>query len=90
MLGLVLFTLPALGTHLPVHMKRRGYPIDVLIGEKPFTTYYFDPAMGGMAAQIPIKSDQAANGKALEKVRQDKLREVKARHEAQAACQLTT
>ena len=34
------------------------------------------PAMGGMAAQIPIKNDAAANGAALEKVRQDKLREV--------------
>src|SRR4029077_3879822 len=34
------------------------------------------PAMGGMAAQIPIKTDAAANEAALEKVRQDKLREV--------------
>jgi malate synthase len=34
------------------------------------------PAMGGMAAQIPIKGDPAANEAALEKVRQDKLREV--------------
>src|SRR5437763_2353044 len=34
------------------------------------------PAMGGMAAQIPIKNDSAANDAALEKVRQDKLREV--------------
>jgi malate synthase len=34
------------------------------------------PAMGGMAAQIPIKSDPAANEAALEKVRQDKIREV--------------
>jgi malate synthase len=32
-------------------------------------------AMGGMAAQIPIKSDPAANAAALEKVRADKLRE---------------
>ena len=38
-------------------------------------------AMGGMAAQIPIKSDLAANEIALEKVRQDKLREVKAGHD---------
>jgi malate synthase len=38
-------------------------------------------AMGGMAAQIPIKSDPAANEAALEKVRQDKLREVKAGHD---------
>src|SRR3954464_7909494 len=34
------------------------------------------PAMGGMAAQIPIKNDPKANDAALEKVRQDKLREV--------------
>ena len=34
------------------------------------------PAMGGMAAQIPIKSDPAANATALAKVRADKLREV--------------
>jgi malate synthase len=38
-------------------------------------------AMGGMAAQIPIKNDTAANEAALEKVRQDKLREVKAGHD---------
>ena len=38
-------------------------------------------AMGGMAAQIPIKSDPDANEKALDKVRQDKLREVKAGHD---------
>jgi malate synthase len=34
------------------------------------------PAMGGMAAQIPIKNDPAANEAALAKVRADKLREV--------------
>jgi malate synthase len=34
-------------------------------------------AIGGMAAQIPIKNDPIANEKALEKVRIDKLREVK-------------
>lgn len=38
-------------------------------------------AMGGMAAQIPIKNDPAANEVALEKVRQDKLREVLAGHD---------
>ena len=32
-------------------------------------------AMGGMAAQIPIKNDPAANAAALDKVRADKLRE---------------
>ncbi len=34
------------------------------------------PAMGGMAAQIPIKNDPAANEAAMAKVRADKLREV--------------
>ncbi len=38
-------------------------------------------AMGGMAAQIPIRSDAAENERALEKVRQDKLREVRAGHD---------
>ena len=38
-------------------------------------------AMGGMAAQIPIKNDPAANEAAIEKVRQDKLREVKNGHD---------
>jgi malate synthase len=33
-------------------------------------------AMGGMAAQIPIKNDPVAHEKALDKVRSDKLREV--------------
>jgi len=38
-------------------------------------------AMGGMAAQIPIKHDPAANEAALDKVRQDKLREVNDGHD---------
>ncbi len=38
-------------------------------------------AMGGMAAQVPIKGDPAANDAALDKVRQDKLREVGAGHD---------
>ena len=38
-------------------------------------------AMGGMAAQIPIRNDAAANEQALEKVRRDKLREVQAGHD---------
>src|SRR5258708_9739375 len=37
-------------------------------------------AMGGMAAQIPIKSDPDANEAAMAKVRADKLREVRAGH----------
>ena len=38
-------------------------------------------AMDGMAAQIPIRNDEAANEQALDKVRRDKLREVKAGHD---------
>jgi malate synthase len=38
-------------------------------------------AMGGMAAQIPIKGDDAANEAALAKVREDKLREVTDGHD---------
>ncbi len=38
-------------------------------------------AMGGMAAQIPIKSDPEANAIALEKVRADKEREAKDGHD---------
>ncbi|MDI1476151.1 malate synthase A [Polyangium sp. y55x31] len=38
-------------------------------------------AMGGMAAQIPIKGDEARSRAALDKVRADKLREVHAGHD---------
>jgi len=38
-------------------------------------------AMGGMAAQIPIRDDPPANEAAIARVRQDKLREVRAGHD---------
>ncbi|AZR25355.1 malate synthase A [Xanthomonas vasicola] len=38
-------------------------------------------AMGGMAAQIPINHDEAANEQAMARVRADKLREVTAGHD---------
>ena len=38
-------------------------------------------AMGGMAAQIPIKDDQAANEQATSKVRADKIREARDGHD---------
>ncbi|KAH0468228.1 hypothetical protein IEQ34_003261 [Dendrobium chrysotoxum] len=38
-------------------------------------------ALGGMAAQIPIRGDPAAHAKAIEAVRSDKLREVQAGHD---------
>lgn len=60
--------------------------------EQPFLTAYVKllvdtchrrgvHAMGGMAAQIPIKSDSAANEDAFRKVREDKVREVRAGHD---------
>ncbi|MFC0524624.1 malate synthase A [Pontibacillus salicampi] len=39
------------------------------------------PAIGGMAAQIPIKNNQEANAKAFSKVEADKEREVKNGHD---------
>ncbi|XKE55553.1 malate synthase A [Sutcliffiella horikoshii] len=38
-------------------------------------------AIGGMAAQIPVKNDEEANTQAFAKVREDKLREVKDGHD---------
>ena len=38
-------------------------------------------AMGGMAAQIPIRDNPQANEEAMQRVRQDKLREVRAGHD---------
>jgi malate synthase len=38
-------------------------------------------AMGGMAAQIPIKTDESRNRRAMEKVAEDKRREVTAGHD---------
>ena len=38
-------------------------------------------AMGGMAAQIPVKNDPAANEAAMARVRADKLREARAGHD---------
>ena len=38
-------------------------------------------AMGGMAAQIPVKNDEAANATAFEKVRKDKAREASIGHD---------
>ena len=38
-------------------------------------------AMGGMAAQIPIRNDEQANNSAMQRVREDKLREVNAGHD---------
>ena len=60
--------------------------------ERPFLKAYVDllirtchrrgaHAMGGMAAQIPIRDDPAANEAAMARVRADKLREARAGHD---------
>ncbi|HEX4618189.1 MAG TPA: malate synthase A, partial [Steroidobacteraceae bacterium] len=60
--------------------------------ERPFLKSYVDlliqtchrrgaHAMGGMAAQIPIRDDPAANEAAMARVRADKLREARAGHD---------
>jgi malate synthase len=60
--------------------------------DRPFLSAYCDHvirtchrrgahALGGMAAQIPIRHDAAANEQALAKVRADKDREVRAGHD---------
>ena len=59
---------------------------------QPFLTTYADllvrtchrrgaHAMGGMAAQIPVAGDEAANAQAMARVQADKLREVTAGHD---------
>jgi len=64
----------------------------VITMEQPFLRSYVEllihtchrrgiHAMGGMAAQIPIRNNPEANEKAMEHVRQDKLREVRAGHD---------
>jgi len=60
--------------------------------EQPFLRSYVDllihtchkrgiHAMGGMAAQIPIRDDPKANEEAMQRVREDKLREARAGHD---------
>jgi malate synthase len=74
--------------HLEFMLPERG----VVTMEQPFLRSYVEllihtchkrgiHAMGGMAAQIPIRNDPAANDEAMERVRQDKLREVRAGHD---------
>jgi hypothetical protein len=58
MFGLVSFTaVTVLGADLPVQMKRQGYRIDIIIGGKPSTAYYFDPAIAKSYLQ-PMRSAQ--------------------------------
>jgi malate synthase len=65
---------------------------DALTMETPFLKSYVDLliqtchrrgayAIGGMAAQLPIRSDPTANAAAMLKVRDDKLREARAGHD---------
>jgi len=64
----------------------------VITMEQPFLRSYVElliytchkrgvHAMGGMAAQIPIRDNPQANEEAMQRVRQDKLREVRAGHD---------
>lgn len=57
MSGLLTFSLEGLGAGLPVQVTRRGYQVDVVIGDKPFTTYYFDPAIAKSYLQ-PLRTAQ--------------------------------
>ena len=41
----------------PVDLQRHGYQIDIAIGDRPFTTYYFDPAVA-KPYFFPIQSAQ--------------------------------
>lgn len=41
----------------PIEFRREGYHVDVLVGGKPFTTYYFDPAIAKPYFQ-PLRSAQ--------------------------------
>jgi len=45
-------------------------------------------AMGGMAAQIPVRGDDAANAQAFDNVRADKLREVQMGHDGTCVAHL--
>lgn len=54
---LTFFSAATNGADLPVRVKRQGYRIDVLVGGKPFTTYYFDPAIAKSYLQ-PLRSAQ--------------------------------
>jgi hypothetical protein len=55
--ALLMFSALAVGQSLPVQVNRSGYQVDVLIAGKPFTTYYFDPAMAKPYLQ-PLRSAQ--------------------------------
>lgn len=55
--GLAFWASQALSADIPVQVTRQGYQIEVLIGGKPFTTYFFDPAIAKAYLQ-PLRSAQ--------------------------------
>jgi hypothetical protein len=57
LLSFVFIPFAALAAGQPVTLKRSGFHIDVLIGGKLFTTYYFDPAVAKPYFQ-PLRSAQ--------------------------------
>src|SRR2546422_1081104 len=67
------FYLPKLESHLDARLRNDGF----VFAQDARGIH----ALGGMAAQIPIKRDATLNAQALEKVRQDKLREVRQGHD---------
>ena len=56
-IGLICAAVKTPGAGLPVQLNRQGYQIDVVMGGKPFTTYYFDPAIAKAYLQ-PLRSAQ--------------------------------
>lgn len=53
--ALVVFASPTRGENLAVRMKRQGFRIDVFVGQKLFTTYYFNPVVAKSYLQ-PLRS----------------------------------
>jgi len=47
-----------LSVKTPVELRREGDKIDVLIGGRPFTTYYVDPAVATPYLSPPISSGE--------------------------------
>jgi malate synthase len=77
-------TVPFMDAYVRLLIKtchRRG--VHAMVSASLSTSYRIriDKLQGGMAAQIPIKDNKEANDAAMNKVYQDKLREVRAGHD---------
>jgi len=92
-IGAPLLALTPISPFRPRHWRGALLPDRATVTmERPFLKSYVDllirtchrrgaHAMGGMAAQIPIRDDPAANQAAMARVRADKLREARAGHD---------